>query len=151
MIERFSWMPMFGTFGRLFVYSDEDISRASVLFRCFTLELPWIENMKEKSCIPVGCYIIEKGNFRNKYDNYELRNVIGRTDVEMHRVNIVEELEGCVGLGTNLYWFNKLYDREVNTLGLSGSKTAFDGFMKAMDGDERALLYIKNQEPQGIL
>ena len=71
-------------------------------FECYTIERPWLDNIPFKSCIPTGAYEIRRDDFKGKYPDYRLYGVPGRTDIEMHRANIAEELQGCIAPGLTL-------------------------------------------------
>lgn len=72
---------------------------------CFTLEETWKDNGPD-SCIPAGTYKakidIHYGNPGKKddYPVWELQNVPGRTQIQIHIGNTAEDTEGCILLGT---------------------------------------------------
>ena len=83
-----------GTFGRL-TYG---------LGTCFTTELPWRDNLAQKSCIPVGtydCAIVNSPRFGRVYG---VLNVPRRANVLIHPANFggnsdlgyTTELHGCI-------------------------------------------------------
>lgn len=83
-----------GTFGRLVFGS----------LACFTTELPWRENLQQKSCIPPGsykCAIVQSPRFGRVYG---VLNVPGRSNVLIHPANLggntdagwQTELQGCI-------------------------------------------------------
>ena len=53
-------------------------------FRAFTLELPWMGNRNEKSCIPSGFYECQKIDSPSKGYCVSIKNVVGRTHVLIH-------------------------------------------------------------------
>ncbi|MFC4699373.1 DUF5675 family protein [Glaciecola siphonariae] len=61
----------------------------------YILERPWIDNVPFISCIPSGNYIA-KPDDSGRFRYYELQNVPGRTHIEIHPANKVEQLEGCL-------------------------------------------------------
>lgn len=63
-----------------------------------TLERPWLDNQVSVSCIPEGTYIVDRDT-TGRHQWYKLREVEGRTFIEVHIANKVQELEGCIGLG----------------------------------------------------
>ena len=80
------------TFGRL-VLGDQVLH---------TLELPWLENLVCKSCIPAGRYRVNylKKSYSGKYrDVYHIVEVGGRTGILMHKGNLVSHTLGCVLMG----------------------------------------------------
>lgn len=83
-----------GTFGRL-------VFGASTLH---TLELPWRDNLPQKSCIPVGsytCQIVKSPKFGKVYG---VMNVPKRSNVLIHSANFggnsdlgyTTQLQGCI-------------------------------------------------------
>ena len=70
-------------------------------FLCYTLELAWLWNAKNKSCIPPGKY---QGFLRfDKVDGWrvQLSGVPGgREGVQIHVGNYPSDIEGCILVGT---------------------------------------------------
>ena len=71
-----------GTFGRLKVVETG--------FTCYTVELPWLDNARGKSCIPEGIYDATymarsaSGKFK---EVYHLHEVEGRSGILLHAGN----------------------------------------------------------------
>jgi hypothetical protein len=83
------------TEGELFVLDEN----AQVLFQCFTLELPWLNNLPQKSCIPAGRYKIVP-RFSAKYKNHlHILDVPNRSWILIHEANYVHQLLGCIAVG----------------------------------------------------
>lgn len=91
-----------GTNGALFIKDT---------FLGFTIELPWNDNIKNKSCIPEGRYIL-KARFSNKFNHHLiLENVANRSLILIHSTNNSKiDLKGCIapvtyltGIGKGLY------------------------------------------------
>ena len=91
-----------GTHGSLFLNKR---------FLCFTIELPWLDNQRAKSCIPEGVYALE-ARYSKKFGNHLLiKNVPNRNLILVHPANYAkDELLGCIapvseltsiGVGTN--------------------------------------------------
>lgn len=79
-----------------------------VTMYCKTLELPWLENKKNVSCIPKGQYEVEwtySPSFK-KY-TYEIKNVKGRTGIRFHSGSYKFDFKGCIGLGADFKQLNK--------------------------------------------
>ena len=74
------------------------------IFECYTLELPWIENVKNISCIRGNgnTYLAKYYKSPSKGDVYLLDYVQGRSYIEIHVVNYVKSLRGCIGVGKTL-------------------------------------------------
>ena len=71
-------------------------------FECFTLELPWLNNQKNISCIPTGIYKWKKRFSPGKqYQVIELKDVPNRKYIQIHLGNYTRQIEGCIlpGLG----------------------------------------------------
>jgi hypothetical protein len=64
---------------------------------CYTIELPWRNNMKLKSCIPEGRYpLVLRYSPRHK-NHLMLKDIPGRTFILIHRANNAAiELKGCI-------------------------------------------------------
>lgn len=73
-------------------------------FKCFTTELPWRDNLSQKSCIPVGeyvCSIVKSPKFGKVYC---VQDVPNRSHVLIHPANLggntdkgwKTELHGCI-------------------------------------------------------
>jgi hypothetical protein len=112
------------------IYDDE------VLFECFVLEQPWLNNAPYESCIPAGLYKMKLGIFQSGgYKAYEIHVGIPRSLVKMHIGNNVKDILGCIVPGDAIAQF----DGEWNVL---NSGTTFNKFMDIMDGDKEAWLSV---------
>ncbi len=61
-----------------------------------TLELPWLNNKVNESCIPEGTYLVNRDK-TGRYQYYAIQNVTNRTYIEMHIATRVSHLLGCIG------------------------------------------------------
>ena len=88
-----------GTFGKLTVEDSQ--------FQCVTGELPWRDNIREKSCIPPGVY---SAGWRNSPKHglcYHVDGVPGRDHIQIHSANLMGDVEkgfvsqllGCIAPG----------------------------------------------------
>ncbi len=58
-------------------------------FRCYTIELPWLDNKPQVSCIPTGTYkVIWSLSPRLKKYTYEILQVPNRGGIRIHGGNI---------------------------------------------------------------
>lgn len=92
---------------------------------CYTLELPWKDNLNNMSCIPPGTY---NGIMRyDKTDGWriQLENVPNRTGVQIHMGNYTSQIQGCVLVGTNA---------KVDNCSVSGSADAYSKLKTAFYG-----------------
>jgi len=85
---------------------------AVLVFECFSLELPWLDNEINVSCIPYGEYTCVADN-TGRHRFFKVLNVPGRSGIEFHVLNTVSGTEGCIGLGTGCDFS---LDRSVYTL-----------------------------------
>lgn len=70
--------------------------------RFFTLELPWLGNKRNVSCIPRGeyeCRFMERSS-SGKYKNvYHVLNVDNRSGILIHNGNLPSHTRGCILVG----------------------------------------------------
>lgn len=76
---------------------------------CFTLEPPLkfngAFNVPDKTCTPEGTYtVVRKASLRFERVVPVLVNVPGRSNIEMHPLNLPAQTEGCIGVGKQ--WIN---------------------------------------------
>jgi hypothetical protein len=66
-------------------------------FICYTIELPWEDNLPQYSCIPEGRYELKK-RYSNKFGQHLLvDHVPGRELILIHPANdALKELRGCI-------------------------------------------------------
>lgn len=70
---------------------------------CHTIELPWLHNRMNVSCIPEGIYQLVKRNTAKRGDHLALVNVSGRSGILIHPANnALKELRGCIAPVTTL-------------------------------------------------
>lgn len=68
-------------------------------FRCKTLELPWIDNKQNVSCIPVGSYTVKKHISPTFKDCLKVQDVPDRTHILIHAGNFYTDIKGCILVG----------------------------------------------------
>lgn len=83
------------TLGTLILRDDE----GNKLFMCKTLELPWNENKKNKSCIPLGNYNVTTRQSARYNKHYHIEGVPGRSLILIHIGNYHNQTNGCVLVG----------------------------------------------------
>ena len=64
---------------------------------CYTIELPWLQNQRQISCVPEGEYVLQK-RYSPKFKwHLHLKNVPGRDLILIHPANDAKkELLGCI-------------------------------------------------------
>jgi len=76
-------------------------------FRCVTLELPWLDNARNISCIPAGTYQAVKYTSPKHGQVILLEGVPGRSFIEMHTGNFTYQIEGCILVGDGLKYLDQ--------------------------------------------
>ena len=92
------------TIDRLESHSSSIIGQLSVNGKplCYTLELAWLWNSKNVSCIPTGRYQAKLRYDHKDQWRIELMGVPGgRTHIQIHVGNYPRDVEGCVLVGTS--------------------------------------------------
>ena len=84
------------TLGTLFIYSE--LER---VFECVTLELPWMCNETNVSCIPKGTYHVSHRESPRHGNHLHIEDVESRTYILIHIANYVTQLRGCIALGNS--------------------------------------------------
>ena len=117
-------------------------------FLCFTIELPWLENRRQESCIPEGFYPLE-ARYSKRFGNHLLvKHVPQRDLILLHPANYAKkELRGCIAPVSELFGIGKG----------GGSRLAMQQVLslchQAFDRKESVLLTIKSNhyEPHGSI
>jgi hypothetical protein len=123
-IGRFAHTPL-GTFGSM------KMPDGAVLY---TVERPWLDNKPSVSCIPDGKYNCQPRRFfRGGYDAVEITGVKGRSHILFHIANTMNDVEGCVGVGSKLGAIGQQW-------AVLASKQAFEHFMSFYGGRKFTLL-----------
>jgi len=63
-----------------------------------TLELPWRDNERNVSCIPKGTYNVDRIQVEDGIV-FKVREVQGRSGIDIHIANTINDLKGCIGVG----------------------------------------------------
>ena len=129
-LARWSFGEM-GTFGELQIGTGSD-SQPS----CHTLELSWRNNQRRVSCIPCGAYSLKQSYYHSGgYDCWEVCDVLGRDEIKIHIGNTIDDVLGCIVLGTELGWVDEKW-------AVTSSRYAFRRFMESMTAYETATLFV---------
>lgn len=96
------------TLGR-YIYNGQQIA--------VVLELPWKDNQRKVSCIPVGTYrVIRRWSARHK-THFHITGVPNRDMVLIHVANHTEQLEGCQAPGQYFTFLDKNATIDVTSSG----------------------------------
>ena len=64
---------------------------------CYTIELPWLDNLRNISCIPEGTYSLSKRYSKRFGWHILIKNVPARSGILFHPANDAKnELRGCI-------------------------------------------------------
>lgn len=119
ILRRLDYTP-FATYGQL-LDADERLV-------CVTLELPWLNNQRIRSCIPAGTYTAHRRlSPKRKYELFELDHVPERSNIEIHIGNLPKDSQGCILVGSN---FGQIDGRP----GILSSGSAFRRWMSTLVG-----------------
>ena len=75
--------------------------------RCFTLELPDLDNQVSISCIPDGTYTVNKHYSEKLGACFNVQDVDGRTFIRIHTGNYTRQIQGCILPGSSLMDIDK--------------------------------------------
>ena len=103
---------------------------------CHFVELPWLSNQPNESCIPAGIYSIEPYQSDNHGDVFILKNHnlgVGhfkgdsvRFGILIHVANFPSEIDGCIGPGLK---------EHPSVWGVASSRKAMSMLTKLIDFD----------------
>jgi len=126
LLERFS-PEVNQTIGNLYLLEDN----GSMIDSWFSLELPWLDNQKYISCIPIGNYTCFKHVSPKFGPCLWIKEVNGRSEVLIHPANYHTQLLGCIAIGKDLKHINTGKDIDV-----AQSRKAMAELLNQIEGDE---------------
>ena len=97
------------TIGSGFVLENDFIK-----YEFLTLELPWKDNKKRVSCIPIGEYPVVKRWSKKFGDHFHILDVPNRDYILIHKGNYHTDILGCILPGDDLDDIND--DNEVDVI-----------------------------------
>ena len=126
LLERFS-PEVNQTIGNLYLLND----RGGMIDSWFSLELPWLNNQKYISCIPIGDYTAYKHVSPKFGPCLWIKEVNGRSEVLIHPANYHTQLLGCIAIGKDLKHINTGKDIDV-----AQSRKAMAELLNQIEGNE---------------
>jgi hypothetical protein len=90
------------TLGKLELYNESNTK----VFECKTLELPWLDNKKQKSCIPKGNYTVVRRKSPKYGSHFHVTNVVNRDMILIHSGNYFTDILGCILVGDSFKEIN---------------------------------------------
>lgn len=135
-LKRYGSNPVYGTFGELTVEIHKPSGQSETVFRCYTVERPWIDNKPFISCIPAGMYRVKHRMYnRGGYPALHICDVPDRSYILIHRANHMLELLGCIGVGRD---FGYVY----NKWAVTSSATTLKNLLKVLENKTNITLHI---------
>ncbi|UZS00278.1 DUF5675 family protein [Chondrinema litorale] len=123
------------TLGELNIYKDH-----IKVFSCKTLELPYLDNKQNVSCIPKGTYLVTKrndGRSKFKYEHLHVLDVPERKYILFHIGNYKDDIQGCILVGSANFDINR-----DGLLDVTNSRVTFDAMMFALSDIDNFILQI---------
>jgi len=122
-----------GTFGTL-IHGEEVV--------CATLELPYKDNRRNISCIPIGAYTMNRCRVSPQYgrdssrfgDTFCIESVPNRSKILIHAGNTTKDTRGCILVGERAR-----ADRVIN------SRLALNRLLYDLRNHDTASLIIRDQ------
>ena len=88
-------------------------------FKCFTLELPSLNNQQDISCIyAAGGFSGYKHVSMKNGDCIAIDNVMNRTNIQIHVANWLRDIKGCIAVGDSI-----TFDRHGDIMVTNSRKT----------------------------
>jgi hypothetical protein len=98
-----------------------------------TLELPWLNNQHNISCIPTGIYNCARTIHPKHGEVFQVMDVPDRNDILIHVGNFPKDTNGCILVGLSF----------TSEASIGESRIAFKKFMDRLDGVEKFTLKIQ--------
>lgn len=105
-----------------------------ILFNFVSLELPYLENKKQISCVPAGTYRAYKTKSPSKGNVLYIQNVSGRSSILVHVGNYSKDTKGCILVGKNID-----FSEGINEHFITSSKITMDKILELCENE----LFIK--------
>jgi hypothetical protein len=87
------------------------IDQGERIYECKTLELQYLDNKRNVSCIPAGSYIVTKYSYSHYQNTFLINGVPDRDGILMHKGNFAAgnkiDTQGCILLGTGFELINQ--------------------------------------------
>ena len=113
------------------------IQTTNLVWRCKTLELPWLNNKPQISCIPAGKYVCRRLVSSKFGETFQVCDVPGRVGILFHAGNSApRDTRGCIllGIGSEI---------SGNNAYLLASRAAMKTFMQMLEDINTFELEIK--------
>lgn len=115
------------------IEKDNDCIRGLLLIddviECCTLELPFINNKKNVSSIPLGKYTAKLHDSPTFKKCIKIYDVPSRTDILIHSGNVADDSNGCILVGSTFGYLN-------GKKAVLSSKIALDKILEKVKEDD---------------
>lgn len=122
------------TLGTLCVLTEYE----TITYSCKTLELEWLNNERQRSCIPSGSYKVTKWNSPKFGACFKIHDVKGRSDILIHSGNFKSQTKGCILVGERF----KDLDGDKQT-DITNSKKTLNELLEILPSDIKLTIYGK--------
>ncbi len=138
------WLQRFRDTGVQTLDNTVLVVNGKEVFKCVSLELSWILNQRDISCIPTGTYPVEI-RYSDTYGKHlHIQNVPDRDMILMHVLNYFKESEGCIGVGEKFTHLNN--DNEYD---ITRSKDTLEELLSLIpEGSEIQITIFDHPEKQ---
>ena len=103
------------------------IQNQNLVWNCKTLELPWLDNRPQMSCIPKGRYMCNRVKSSKFGETFQVLDVDWRNGILFHAGNTAKDTHGCILLGLNS-------EIHGNSAVLLNSRAAMQQFRQILSG-----------------
>lgn len=115
-------------------------------WECMALELPWLDNLRNKSCIPEGLYRYRKDPSPRLLGREVIwiDGVEGRSGIQIHPGNYTRNILGCIAPGDGI--------RDIDGDGVpdvTNSDVTFNRLMSRVP-KKGTIRFIENTKPVGV-
>lgn len=113
---------------------------------CYTIELPWLQNRRNVSCIPEGTYEVRKRYTKTRGNHLILEEVKARSGILIHPANnALKELKGCIAP------VSKLDAPGIGSESRKATEKLQNLLFEVLDRDEEVFLTIQKQIDMNIV
>jgi hypothetical protein len=123
------------TIGQLFLLGEND----KIIAKWDSLELPWLNNQRRISCIPLGTYKCKQHRSPKFGRTLWLQDVPNRSEILIHSGNYHTQILGCILIGKDLKDINK-----DGYLDVTRSRVAMKELMDSLKDIDGIMLEIVN-------
>lgn len=133
LLERYSHEEK-QTIGKLFLLNNS----GGAIAEWHSLELPWLDNQRRVSCIPIGTYKARKHKSPRFESSLWLQDVPNRSEILIHRGNFYTDILGCILIGKDLADINN-----DGVIDVTQSVTAINELMSHLNDVDSIIIEIK--------